>query len=190
MSDVTYYAVIHGARGSQRFDAMRERPVGSREVFTFQGPALTSDDELRAYFEARFLPLEIVCTCNSGDSLWGTTSTYENARILADSSAQRETGVRIRTREGHILWPRPLERIRAAVAQCKDVLSAGILRTLVDMLLPANAARLPVTKRNELVAALWAAVTSGVIAIDRTTAREELAEVVGGSAELARVIGE
>ena len=106
----TYYAVIHGEPGFQRFAPMRTKPAISQECFTFAGPEIESDEALVAYFAMQFLPLRVVIRRAGSDVPMGPVFSqdlaYTEARMFAGVIGADAEGVQIVTADGRQLWAR------------------------------------------------------------------------------------
>ncbi len=90
-----YYAVVHGDRGNHTFAPMRKPPAVSKRVFAYEGPATEDDAQMRADFDARFLPLRVSCFDADGKRLVSDATSFkgegalEEARSLGSALLQR-----------------------------------------------------------------------------------------------------
>jgi len=105
---VTYYAVLHGQAGNQTFAPLREEPMVSELLFSFEGPPFDTDALLAEHFEARFLPLKIVFYERGEAHLSDRFSNYIEASMFAWRLHSMRADVRILTNDDRVLWRSPV----------------------------------------------------------------------------------
>jgi hypothetical protein len=109
----TYYAVLQGEPGNQKFGPMRR---ASRLLFSFTGPEFANDPNLEGYFAERFLPLRVVGVEDGGFPFTSNErfNDINTAIQLATTLSQHHRDVRILTQDDREIWRAPYRVLLSA----------------------------------------------------------------------------